>query len=130
MTSPLETGKPPNNTGVMRVIRAFGHSMAGLQSAAKHEAAFRQELALAVVLIPAALFLPVTPVMKLVLVLAMLLVLITELLNSAVEALADHASLAYHDLIKRAKDIGSAAVLLSLLGLAIAWGTALAMAFG
>jgi len=107
------------------LIWAGVYSMAGLKHALRHETAFRQEAMLACVAIPASLLLPVGPSMRLLLVLAMLSVLVVELLNSALESLADLASLDFHTLVRQAKDMGSAAVLLSMIGLAAVWVTAL-----
>ncbi len=109
-------------TGLRRIWNAFHYSLAGVLGAFRHEAAFRQELLLALVLIPVALFSHRSGVEKALLVASVLLVLIVELLNSAVEALTDRVSLEIHPLAKRAKDIGSAAVLLSLLTVALVWG--------
>jgi diacylglycerol kinase (ATP) len=92
-----------------------------LAAAFRHEDAFRQELLLALVLIPVALFMPVGGAGKAFMVASVLLVLITELLNSAVEAVTDRVSLEDHRLAKRAKDMGSAAVLLSLINVPIVW---------
>lgn len=113
-------------TGLNRIFHASRHSAAGLASACRHESAFRQELWLAVFLLPASLWLGRTPFESALLAGAVLLVLIVELLNSAVEAVVDRISLDLHDLSKRAKDYGSAAVLLSLLlcaglWIAVAW---------
>jgi diacylglycerol kinase (ATP) len=108
-------------TGIARVVYAFGYSLAGLRAALRDEAAFRQELLLALVLIPLALFMPVGGVGKALMVASVLLVLITELLNSAIEALADRISLEKHALIKKAKDIGSAAVLIALINVPVVW---------
>jgi diacylglycerol kinase (ATP) len=112
-------------TGLIRIVHAFFNSLAGLRDAWTHESAFRQEIALAAVLIPAACFLPVTPGERALLIAAVLLVLIVELLNSSVEAAIDRISFAHHSLSKRAKDIGSAAVLVALLLLAFVWGAVL-----
>jgi diacylglycerol kinase (ATP) len=101
-------------TGLRRVLNAFGYSMAGLRAAYTCEDAFRQEVWLAVLLIPTALLLPVSGVAKALMVGSILLVLVVELLNSAVEAAVDRVSLENHRLAKRAKDIGSAAVLMAL----------------
>lgn len=120
---------PEKRAGLARLIWAGVYSLAGLKHALRHETAFRQEAILACVAIPASLLLPVGPLMKLLLVLAMLTVLSVELLNSAVESLADLASPDFHTLVRQAKDMGSAAVLLSLIGLAATWATALAQLF-
>ena len=111
--------------GLKRVRSAFYYSMAGLRAALRHEDAFRQEVFLAVLLIPAAFFTPATGTGKALLIAAVLLVLIVELLNSAVEAAVDRISLENHVLAKRAKDIGSAAVLLALINVPVVWGLVL-----
>jgi diacylglycerol kinase (ATP) len=98
-----------------------GYSMSGLAAAARHEDAFRQELMLAAVLVPLGLWLGQTGVERALLVGSVLLVLIVELLNSAVEATVDRVSLDDHSLAKRAKDIGSAAVMLSLVNVGVVW---------
>jgi diacylglycerol kinase (ATP) len=108
-------------TGLKRVWSALFYSMAGLRAAILHEDAFRQETLLAIVLIPAALLWHVSAIGKAMMIASVLLVLIVELLNSAIEAAVDHTSLDHHQLAKRAKDIGSAAVLLSLLNVIIVW---------
>lgn len=111
----------PGNTGLRRVIRATGYSWAGLRAAAKHEAAFRQELALCVVLIPLALWLGGDGVERALLVGSLLLVLIVELLNSAIEAVVDRIGAEQHELSGRAKDIGSAAVFVALANVVVIW---------
>lgn len=108
-------------TGLTRIWNAFNYSLAGLRAAYRLEDAFRQEVLLAVVLIPAALLSGRSGHEKALLIACVLLVLIVELLNSAVEAVVDRVSLERHELAKRAKDIGSAAVLLALLNLAAVW---------
>lgn len=108
-------------TGVVRLFNAFGYSLAGFQAAYKHEDAFRQEVLLAVVLIPLALWLPVTLIGKALMIASVLLVIIVELINSAIEATVDRISLENHDLAKRAKDIGSSAVLVSLINVIVVW---------
>jgi len=108
-------------TGLERLRRAFFYSIDGLVAAYRGEDAFRQEVLLAVVLIPLALLSPVSAMAKALLVGSVLLVLIVELLNSAIEAVTDRISIEDHVLAKQAKDMGSAAVLLSLLLLAAVW---------
>lgn len=108
-------------TGLRRIWNALRYSLAGIRDAFRHEDAFRQEVLLAVVLIPAALLLPASGVGKALMVASVILVLVVELLNSAVEAAVDRVSLENHRLAKRAKDIGSAAVLLALLNLVVVW---------
>jgi diacylglycerol kinase (ATP) len=89
----------------------------------EEESAFRQELFLLVVLSPIALFLPISPLEKCALIASLILVLVVELLNSSVEAAIDRISFDHHDLSKRAKDFGSAAVMLALLIAALLWAT-------
>lgn len=107
--------------GLHRILNALRYSLQGLQAAIKYEAAFRQELALAVLLIPAAFFLGRTTVEVFFLIGTVVLVLAVELLNSAVEALADALSVDTHPLLGRAKDLGSAAVMLLLLFTVAVW---------
>ena len=109
-------------TGVTRIWNAFNYSLAGLRAAYTHEDAFRQEVLLAIVLIPTALLSHTSGLEKAVLIGSTLLVLIVELINSAVEATVDRISLDDHSLAKRAKDIGSASVLITLVNLALVWG--------
>ena len=108
-------------TGFTRVFRAIGTSIKGFSGAWREEAAFRQELALAVVVIPLGLWLGRNGIERVLLVAPMFLVLIVELINSAIEATVDRIGLERHKLSGLAKDIGSAAVLLSLLLLAVVW---------
>ena len=107
--------------GLERLINALGYSRDGLRAAWQNEAAFREELLLAAVAIPLALYLGQTGVDRALLVGSILLVLIVEILNSGLEAIVDKASPEKHDLAKRAKDMGSAAVLLALLNAAAIW---------
>ncbi len=109
-------------TGLRRLWNACHYSIAGLTAAYRHEDAFRQEALLAAFLIPLALFLPGTGMGHALMIASVLLVIIVELLNSAVEATVDRISLDDHLLAKRAKDIGSAAVLLSLINVIAVWG--------
>ncbi len=112
-------------TGFTRLINALRYSLDGFSAAYRHEDAFRQEAWLAVVLIPLALFLPAGALGKALLIGSVLLALIVELLNSAVEAVVNRVSLERHHLAKRAKDIGSAAVLLALINVVVTWGLVL-----
>jgi len=107
--------------GLTRILRAAGASWKGLAGAYREEAAFRQELALSVLVIPLGLWLGRTGVERALLVAPMLLVLIVELLNSAVEATVDRIGLERHVLAGLAKDIGSAAVLMSFVLLGVVW---------
>lgn len=113
-------GSREGATGVRRLVNAARYSCEGFR-AALSEPAFRQELALAAVLIPLGLYLGNTAVARAVLVGSVLLVLIVELLNSALEAAVDRISVEDHALSKRAKDLGSAAVMLALLAAAVTW---------
>jgi diacylglycerol kinase (ATP) len=110
-----------SGSGIGRLYRAFGWSMAGLGATFKHEAAFRQELALCLVMTPFAFYFGSTGVERALLLGSLLLILIVELLNSAVEAAVDRISEEDHELSRRAKDIGSAAVFLSLVNAAVIW---------
>lgn len=108
-------------TGLARVWNAFFYSVEGFKAAFRHEDAFRQELLLTLVCIPLALWLEPSAMGRALMIGALFLVLIVELVNSAIEAVVDRVSLERHDLAKRAKDIGSAAVLLSLINAAAIW---------
>lgn len=108
-------------TGLRRILNAFRYTSHGLAAAYRHEDAFRQEVLLALVLIPLAFFVTAGGVGRALLIGSVLLVLVVELLNSALEAAVDRISLDRHDLAKRAKDIGSAAVFLSLINLGAVW---------
>jgi diacylglycerol kinase (ATP) len=113
-------------TGLKRLWNALHYSLDGFKAAYQHEDAFRQEVLMSVVLIPLGVYLGKTGVERALLVASVLLVIMVELLNSAVEATVDRISLENHRLAKRAKDIGSAAVLTSLITLAAVWGLVLA----
>lgn len=109
-------------TDAGRVQRAFGYSLKGLRAAYKKESAFRQELILALVLVPLGAWLGNNAVERVLLIGSVLLVLIVELLNSAVEATVDRGGKDWNKLAGRAKDMGSAAVLVALLLLVVTWG--------
>lgn len=109
------------NTGMKRVCKAFFYSVDGLSSTLKHEAAFRQELLLAGILVPVSFALNVELVQHLLLIGSIALVLVVELLNSAIESVVDDISAQHRPLAKRAKDMGSAAVFISLLNCVICW---------
>ena len=111
--------KPENKANFTRVIRAAGYSMKGLKSAYINEAAFRQEVWLAIILIPLAFWLGNGAIEKILLLGS---IFIVELLNSAVESVVDRISSEYHELSGRAKDIGSAAVFVAMVLFAITWG--------
>jgi diacylglycerol kinase (ATP) len=106
---------------MQRILRAFGNSMNGFRGAFREEAAFRQELALAVVAIPLGLWLGQNGIERALLIAPVLLILIVELLNSAVEATVDRIGMERHQLSGLAKDIGSAAVMLSFVLLGTVW---------
>lgn len=130
MTNSRNTPANPQKlrTGLTRIAFAGGYSLAGLK-AGWHETAFRQEALLAIVMVPAALWLGRNWVETVVLLATVVLVLVTELLNTAIESTIDRVGSEWHALSKRAKDLGSAAVLLSLLLCAGAWGSALILRF-
>lgn len=111
----------PGNTGVRRIARATACSMQGFGHAWRHEAAFRQETALTVLLVPSAFWLGRTVLEATLLIASCLLVLVVELLNSAVEAVVDRFGDEIHVYSGRAKDLGSAAVFLSLVFLGLVW---------
>jgi diacylglycerol kinase (ATP) len=108
-------------TGISRLIRSFGYSYQGFRLAWREEAAFRQEAALAAVVIPAGLYLGHSGVERVLLIMPMLLILVVEFLNSAVEAVVDRSGTERHPLAGMAKDMGSAAVLLSFILLGTVW---------
>lgn len=112
-------------TGMRRIWNALRFSLDGLRAAYAHEDAFRQELALAFLLVPLALLTQASAPGKALMILAVLLVLIVELVNSGIEAVTDRVSLENHALAKRAKDLGSAAVMLSLITVPVVWGVVL-----
>jgi diacylglycerol kinase (ATP) len=108
-------------TGFKRLLNAFNYSCAGIREAYRNEDAFRQEVLLAFVLLPLAFWLDADAIGRVLMVGSVLLLLIVELLNSAIEATVDRISLDDHRLAKRAKDIGSAAVLITIVNLALVW---------
>jgi diacylglycerol kinase (ATP) len=108
-------------TGIIRIWNAFGYSMAGLRAAYRYEAAFRQEVLLALILIPAAFWFGSSALERALLIACVFLVLIVELANTAIEAVTDRISTDEHALAKRAKDIGSAAVLIALINMSFVW---------
>jgi diacylglycerol kinase (ATP) len=122
MTQPASP--PPKRQGLARVLHAFGYSVAGLR-AGWHEPAFRQEALLAMVMLPAAFWIGPDWTSRVLLIGSVVAVLVVELLNTAVEAVVDRVGPEWHDLSKRAKDMGSAAVLLSLLLCGGIWASAL-----
>ena len=113
----------PGNTGIRRILRATQFSLQGFAYAIRNESAFRQELALGLILAPLAFWLGRSPAEVAALIVPLLIVLIVELLNSAVEATIDRISDEHHELAGRAKDMGSAAVFVSLVLVLVVWGT-------
>ena len=111
----------PGNTGIKRVIRAAKYSKQGLAHAWRHEAAFRQEVALTLVMTPLGLWLGSNPLERTLIIGSCILVLVVELLNSAVEAAIDRHGDEFNELSGRAKDLGSAAVMLSLMLVGALW---------
>ncbi|MDX2456830.1 MAG: diacylglycerol kinase [Gammaproteobacteria bacterium] len=111
----------PENTGIRRLINATGYSLQGLAAAFRHETAFRQEVALTVILVPLALWLGQTGLEQALLISVWVLVLLFELMNSAIEAVVDRVGPELHELSGRAKDIGSATVMVALLNAAVVW---------
>lgn len=121
--SPMHEESPfKGKTGLRRLLNAFDYSLEGFKAAFKHEDAFRQEVFLAIILIPLALYLEAEALYRILMIGSILLVLIVELLNSAIEAVVDRVSIERHALAKRAKDIGSAAVFVALANVVITWG--------
>lgn len=116
---------PVRKTGLARIWAALFYSLDGLRSAVHNEASFRQEMFVFVILLVSLFFLPVSVYFRCLLFFANTLVLIVELLNSSIESIADMVSPKYHILAKQAKDLGSAAVMLSLVLAVILWGTAI-----
>lgn len=115
----------PGYTGLKRLCFATGYSIKGLIAAWQHEAAIRQETLLLLAGTVVAVLLPVTQTERILLIGSLIILLITELLNSAVEAVVDRIGREHHELSGRAKDIGSAAVFVCLLGTAALWITLL-----
>lgn len=108
-------------TGLTRIINAAGYSWLGFKAAFQHEAAFRQEIALALVLTPVALYFGETLSEKAILIASLIFILLVEILNSAIEAVVDRAGDEQHELSGRAKDMGSAAVLLAFVISGLVW---------
>lgn len=108
-------------TGMTRIVKAAGYSLQGLKQAWQHEAAFRQESVLLLAAVMVAGLLPVSTLERLLLVGSVVLIVLFELVNSAIEAVVDRVGLEYHELSGRAKDIGSAAVLVACLFAAVVW---------
>jgi diacylglycerol kinase (ATP) len=125
LTTPYNINQNPHkgNRGLTRAWHAAKNSWCGIVYAFQEESAFRQELTLLIVLAPIAFFLPINPLEKCGLIASLIMVLVVELLNSSVEAAIDRISFEHHDLSKRAKDFGSAAVMLTLIITALLWIT-------
>ncbi|CAB3748602.1 hypothetical protein LMG29739_00546 [Paraburkholderia solisilvae] len=119
--APLPFNPYKGNRGITRAWHAMKNSLAGFRVAIREESAFRQELTLAAILVPCGLAVPVDPVSRVLLLGSVLLVLIVELLNSSVEAAIDRISLERHELSRRAKDLGSAAVMVALFMCVMTW---------
>jgi diacylglycerol kinase (ATP) len=117
----MEESPYKGKTGFKRIWNAMMYSFDGFAAAFRHEDAFRQEVFLALLLIPLAFYMPVNGAAKGQLIASVLLVMIVELLNSGIEAVTDRVSLDDHALAKRAKDLGSAAVMLSLINVPVVW---------
>ncbi|WP_434109162.1 diacylglycerol kinase [Paraburkholderia caffeinilytica] len=120
--APLPFNPYKGNRGLTRAWHAMKNSLAGFRVAIREESAFRQELTLAAILIPCGVLVPVDPVSRVLLLGSVFLVLIVELLNSSVEAAIDRISLERHELSRRAKDLGSAAVMVALGMCVMTWG--------
>ena len=112
-------------TGLPRIMKAFGYSWAGIKSAWESEAAFRQECFVLAVLLPLTFFIGQTDIDRVVLISSLMIVILTELLNSAIEAVVDRVGLDYHPMAERAKDMGSAAVFVSIAMVIIIWAVIL-----
>ncbi len=121
-SSPVTESPFKGKTGLKRLMNAIGYSSDGFKAAFHHEDAFRQEVFLTLVMIPLALYLEPLATNRAMMIGSLLLVLIVELLNSAIEAVVDRVSIERHALAKRAKDIGSAAVFVALVNVAVVWG--------
>jgi diacylglycerol kinase (ATP) len=128
--APLPFNPYKGNRGITRAWHALKNSIAGFRTAIHEESAFRQELTLAAILLPIGIVVPVDPVERVLLLGSVLLVLIVELLNSSVEAAIDRISLERHELSRRAKDFGSAAVMIALLVCVMTWLLILVPEFG
>ena len=121
----LSSSQYKSKSGLKRIFSAFFNSMNGFRIAWRFEHAFRQELVVAIPGIIVAVLLPVTVLERVALIAVLVLMLITELVNSAIEAVVDRISLDHHELSKNAKDLGSAAVMLALMLALLTWGAIL-----
>jgi len=111
----------PNGAGFTRILKAFDCSVKGFRAVYKHEAAFRQELLLSLVLLPFSFVVAISLAHWVALITSLLLLLLVETINSAIEALADQISTDFHELLGRAKDLGSSAVFIAVLIVALVW---------
>lgn len=130
MSDPVPPSPNPESpfkgkTGLKRLWNALFYTLDGLRAAYRHEDAFRQEVWLAALLVPVTFLLPVSGMGRALMIASVLLVLIVELVNSAIEAAIDRISLEHHNLSKRAKDIGSAAVMIALINVIATWALVL-----
>ena len=121
MAMPDTSASLKSKGGLARLVKALGYSYDGFKHAVAHDAAIRQELIALAVLVPVAALLPISPLEQLILVLSMMLVVVVEFLNSAIEAAIDRTSLDIHPLAKQAKDMGSAAVGITVLMSGLSW---------
>lgn len=115
----------PNGTGIMRIFKAFNCSMLGFKAAFKHESAFRQELLLCIILLPISFVISTSLAVWVALICSLLFLLFAEVINSALEALADRISTDHHELLGRAKDLGSSAVFIAMVVVSLVWFSAL-----
>ena len=121
ISAPTDAKALKGNRGLRRLLNAFGYSFKGFKAAFENEDAFRQECLCAAIMLPLALFLPVSTAQKALLCFSLFIVIIVELINSAVEATVDRIGLEIHPLSGMAKDLGSAAVLTSLIMAGLVW---------
>jgi diacylglycerol kinase (ATP) len=117
----MTNGPSEKATWLRRLVNALSYSLSGLLLAWRDETAFRQEVILAIVLVPVAFMVPADVTQRVLLVGSVMLVLVVEMINSAIEATVDRVSLDDHPLAKKAKDMGSAAVLLALTNALLTW---------
>jgi diacylglycerol kinase (ATP) len=125
MSKPQSPGNKPNGKGLGRVLKATYCSYKGFKAAWVHESAFRQELLLVIILLPLSFLLSQSRAQLVMLIVSLLFLLFAEIINSAIEALADSVSLEHNVLIGRAKDMGSSGVFLAISILVLVWGEAL-----
>ncbi len=109
------------NTGIQHIFKAFSYSYNGLKAALQSEVALRQDFVVCFILLLVALFLPVGLITRLLLVCSLILILLMELINTAIETVVDRISTDYHELSKKAKDIGSLLVLIAFINAAVVW---------